>query len=277
MKETLNPVSPEQRPPFIIRNALVSRAIAYVVDYKAGRGFTKDGHKLFRRLLVRVCQGGQVLMSREAPEIYKDASLSIEVDGQENIPSWGPTVFVGNHTRGGPMDSMGQYFEMVKSGYNARSDERDNEVREPFVIVQRGLEKGRIIKFLSGIFYEIASNSLNCEIVAIPRYNESGEIVNGQRLRDNAIQRIVDGGASLWLPQGRHRDPDDLSFPEKKGSGFLGKINERDRHVQIVPVRSIPDSKGNIKIVFGQSVDVGHVVRAGGINYFAQNHIAPLK
>jgi len=277
MKEALNYVSPEQMPPFFIRNTFVSHAIACAVDFKVGRGFTKDGHKLFRKLLVKVCQGGKVSMSREASGIYEGANLSIEAEGQENIPSWGPSLFVGNHTRGGPMDSMGQYFDMVKEIYNTRSDEDNDEIREPFVIVQRGIEKGRIIKFLSGIFYEIASNSLNCEIVAIPRYNESGEIINGQKLRDNAIQRIIDGGASLWLPQGRHRDPEDLNFPEKKGNGFLGKISERDRHVQVVPVRSIPDSQGNIKITFGQSVDVGHIVRSGGINYFAENHIAPLK
>lgn len=277
MKEALNAASVEQRPSVLIRNVLVAHAIAYIADWRLGKGLNSEGHKLLKQLIVKTLGGTKVSIARDVSRIYRGANLTIEVDGQEHIPPFGPTIIIGNHTRGGPMDSMGQFFEMVKVGYNARSDVQDDGVREPFVIIQRGLGKGKTMRYLTGIFYDIVGGSLGCEIVAIPKYNEKGEVVNKQNLSEKAIERIADGGASLWLPQGTHRDPDDLHFPEKKATGFLKKISDKDRHIQLVPVRSIPDSKGNIKIVFGPTVDIDHVVAKGGINYFAQNHIVPLR
>ena len=277
MKEALDAASVDQKQPIFIRNALVAHTIAYIVDRKLGLGLNPNGRKLLKQLVVKACRGEKVSLSKEVPLVYQGANLTIEVDGQEHIPSSGPTIFIGNHTRGGPMDSMGQFFEMAKEGYNARLNVQDEEVREPFVIMQRGLEKGKLIRYFSGIFYEIAGRSLNCEIVAIPRYNKEGEIINGQNLKQNAIQRIVNGGASLWFPQGRHRDPDDLRFPEIKATGFLKRVSDEDQHIQLVPVRSIPDSQGNIKVIFGLAVSISEVVKKGGINYFTQNHIAPLR
>ncbi len=166
---------------------------------------------------------------------------------------------------------------MVKVGENARSSVDNDQVREPFIIVQRGLGKARLMRVLSGVFFDIvAKNSFGCEMVAIPKHDEQGEVVNKQGLNKKFMQRIADGGASLWLPQGREREPDDFSFPEK-ATGFLKIINERDGFTQLVPIRSIPDQQGNIKIVFGTPVDINHVVANGGINYFAQEHIAPLR
>ncbi|OGD98081.1 hypothetical protein A3A49_00415 [Candidatus Curtissbacteria bacterium RIFCSPLOWO2_01_FULL_38_11b] len=282
MKEVLNPVSPEQRPPLIIRNALVAHAIAFVADRILKSGITLEGRELLKNLIIRACHGGRVSISRELPFIYKESELRIEVDGQQFIPSFGSTVFIGNHTRGGPLWNNAQYIEMAKQGYDMRVDVEDEEIREPFVIMQKGLGGWFGKRYATGIFYNLAASALNCEIVSIAKFdrnkhNRDGkEIINHQGLSPTAVQRIIDGGASLWFPQGRHRDPNDFDFPERKANGFLGKVHDRDRHVQLVPLRSIPDSKGNIKIVFGQSVDIGHVVASGGINYFAQKHIVPL-
>ncbi|MEK7559205.1 MAG: hypothetical protein AAB521_02770 [Patescibacteria group bacterium] len=283
MKETLrNPEISEYKPPFIVRNALTAHLIAYGVDLKLGKGLNTDGHKLLRKLIVRACQGGKVSISREASRTYHGADLSIEVDGWQNIPPSGPTMLIGNHTWGGPLQSNGQFIEMAKQGYYARGNVEDENVREPFAIMQRGLDKGPVGKYFTGIFYEIAGNALNCEIVSIPKFGKNEEnkevveVVNHQGLRPIATQRIIDGGAALWLPQGTHREPDDLRFPENKGTGFLRRVYDADRFVQLVPVRSIPDAKGNVKIVFGQAVDLGHVMKNGGINYFSQNHISKL-
>jgi len=284
MVEALRDTGAEQRqrPPFFIRNVLVAHAIAFAAGRMLDDGLTSDGRNLLYKLVVKACRGERVSISRELPFAYQGANLKIEVDGQNNIPSSGPTIIIGNHVRGGPLLSNGQFVETAKQGYDARFDVQEEEIREPFVIMQKGLGGWIGRRYGTGIFYNIAANSLGCEIVAIPRFGKSGdnkefEVVNYQGLRSITIKRIIDGGAALWLPQGTHREPDDLRFPEKKGTGFLTKIYDEDHDVQLVPVRSIPDSHGNVKIVFGPAVSISEVLERGAINYFAQKHIAPLK
>ena len=276
MKETLYSSEAERRPPFIIRNTLVAHGAAYIVDKSIGDGCTPDGHKLLRKLIVKICKGDKISISRDIANVYHRAELSIEVEGQGNIPPAGSTIFIANHTRGGPVNSIGQFFEMSKEAYEARFNVQDEKIREPFIIMQRGLAKGKIIQYFSGILYEIVGRSLNCEVVEIPQYNIDNEIINGQKLRTNAIDRIINGGAALWAPQGTHRDADDLFFPEKKGNGFLQKVCNEDIDVQLVPVRSIPDTQGNVKVFFGPAVELHHIVENGGINYFTQKHLVPL-
>ncbi len=280
MVEDLRNAGAEQRQPSLIRNPLVAHTIAYAIDYwKMGRGLSPDGHRLFRKFLVKACKGERVSISQDMPRVYQGASLSVEIEGQENIPSYGPTILVANHTHGGPMDGIAQFFSMAKEGYDARTDEQDEEVREPFLIMGRGLEKGRLLQFISTKIYENAFGpSLNCEIVAIPQFDEEGEIINGQNLKISTVRRIING-ASLWLPQGTHRASNDLDFPEKS-TEFLKMVNKvasiKDLYIKLVPVRSIPDSQGNIKLIFGPSVESSHIVANGGIKYFVREHLAPL-
>lgn len=265
----------EQKPPALIRNALVAYSIAYVIDRGIGHGLTPDGHKLLKKLAVKLSQGGKISMSQDVHPVYQRADLSIWVNGQEHIPPSGPTVFVGNHTRGGPLHSIGQYFEVAKEGYDGRFNVEDERIREPFLVMQRGLGKGKLVQYFSGVFYELAARSFNAEVVDIPKYDGKGEVVNSQNLGPGATQRVIEGGALLWYPQGTHRHPDNLQFPQK-ANGFLNKISDRDHFVQLVPVRAIPDEQGNISIKFGPSVDIGDVVKKGGIDYFTQKHLAPL-
>ena len=275
MKETLNSGENNKRPPFIFRNPLVAHGTAYIVDKSIGDGCTPEGHQLLRKIVVRICKGDEISISHDIPDVYHGADLQIEVEGQKNIPSSGPTIFIANHTRGGPMNSMGQFFEIIKEAYLARFNVVDEKVREPFIIIQKGLAKGKIIQYFTGIFYEIAGHSLNCEVVEIPRYNDK-EIINGQKLKACAIDRITNGGAALWAPQGTHRDARDLCFPEKKGNGFLNRVYSEDRNVQLVPVRLIPDLQGNVKIFFGPVIVLQHIIENGGINYFTEKHLDPL-
>ena len=276
MREALRNTGAEQSPPFLIRNVLVAHAIAFATDRIMREGLSPDGRRLLKQFVVKAWMGTKVSIAKDISRLNQESSLRIEVEGQEHIPSSGPTIFVANHTYGGPLNNIGQFFEMVKEGENARFDVDNDQVREPFIIIQRGIGKARLMRSLSGVFYDIVGNSFGCEIVAIPKHDEQGEVVNKQNLGKKAIQRIADGGASLWLPQGRESEAWDFRFPEK-ATGFLKRINEGDCSTQLVPVRSIPDSHGNIKVVFGPAVDVNHVVSNGGINYFTQKHIAPLR
>lgn len=150
----------ERKPPFFIANTLVAHSVAYVIDRTVGNGLTPDGHKLLKKLVVKLCRGGKISMSQDVPPVYQGASLAIHVKGQEHIPSSGPTIFIGNHTRGGPLNSIGQYFEVAKEGYDGRSGVKDEQVREPFLIMQRGLGKRKLVQYLSGVFYDLAAGSL---------------------------------------------------------------------------------------------------------------------
>ncbi|MBI2031057.1 MAG: hypothetical protein HYT08_00390 [Candidatus Levybacteria bacterium] len=243
MKETLKETPQEKKHSFLVRNALVALGIAFVTDRVLREGLNPEGRKLVRQIIVKAWTGSKVSVAREVAKLNQESKLSIHIDGQKHIPASGPTILITNHTHGGPLNNLGQYFEMVKEGYDARRQVVDDYEREPFIIVQRGLGKVKPVRILSGLFYDIVGGAFNCEIVEIPKYNEKGDIINSQNLRPAAIRRVVDGGASLWLPQGRERDPEDFEFPEK-ATGFLRKINYEDRFVQLVPVRSIPDKVG---------------------------------
>ena len=284
MAEVLRNTGAEQkpRPSFLTRNALIAHFIAFGARRILDDGLTSDGRDLLYKLIVRACRGERVSIGRELPHVYQGANFKIEVDGQDNIPPSGPTVIIGNHVRGGPLVSNGQFIETARQGYDARFDVGEEEIREPFVIMQKGLGGWIGKRYATSIFYNIAANSLDCEIVALPRFgkgkdNKEFEVVNNQKLRSIAFQRIAAGGAALWLPQGAHRDPDDFRFPEGKGTGFLTKIYDEVPDAQLVPVRSIPDSNGHVKIVFGPAVSIAEVLERGAINYFAQEHIKPLK
>lgn len=276
MREVLKDTGVDQKPSFLVRNVLMAHAIAFATDRIMREGLSPDGRRLLRQFVVKAWMGSRVSVAKDISRLNQESSLGIEVKGEEHIPPSGPTILVANHTYGGPLNNLGQFFEMVKVGENARVGVDNDQAREPFVIVQRGLGKAKLMRVLSGVFYDIIGTSFGWEFVGIPKYDESGEIINGQNLRPAAIERIIDGGASLWLPQGREREADDFRFPEK-ATGFLRKINEEDRFTQLVPVRSIPDEQRNVKIIFGPAVDINHVVANGGINYFAEKHIAPLR
>src|SRR3990167_11452149 len=209
MVEALRDTGAEQRqrPPFFIRNVLVAHAIAFAAGRMLDDGLTSDGRNLLYKLVVKACRGERVSIGRELPHVYQGANFKIEVDGQNNIPSSGPTVIIGNHVRGGPLVSNGRFLETAKQGYDARFDVQEEEIREPFVIMQKGLGGWIGRRYGTGIFYNIAANSLDCEIVAIPRFGKykdkkEFEVINNQRLRSITFQRIAAGGAALWLPPG---------------------------------------------------------------------------
>jgi len=276
VKEFINTGSSELKAPFLFRNSIGAHIVSRIVDRAIGEDCTPEGRKLLRNLIVNMCQGKSVSISREASKVYEGARNSLEVMGSENIPNYGPTILVANHTRGGPLNSIGQFLEIAKYAYFARHGVDNEKIREPFFIMQRGLSKGKIVEFFSGKLYEIAGHSLRSEVVDIPRFNNSNEIINGQKIHSNAISRIVAGGCALWTPQGKHRSANDFYFPEQKGNGFLRRINNIDGNVALVPVKCVPETSDNLEIYFGKPVILGEVLENGGINYFAQKHLCLL-
>ncbi len=274
----------EQKPSFLqrtmLRNVALAIGVAFVVDKAVlGPSLRPEGRKLLRRLVVRTWKGERVSIAKEVSGLLDYCELSINVTGEQNIPPSGPTIFVTNHTYA-PLRNVGQFFRMAQTGYEARSGVADDYVREPYLIVQRGLSR-RFIGRASAVFYDnVAGGSLGCEIVEIAKYkkSENGEtdiIINHQGLKESAIQRIAAGGASIWMPQGREKEPEDFNFPER--NGYLRRIVKAEPYVQVVPVCQIPDTSGNVKLIYGPADDVKSVLAHGGIQEFALTHIAPLR
>jgi len=190
-----------------------------------------------------------------------------------------------NHVRGGPLYDMGQFFEIAKIVYDQRTAEENEFIREPYAIVQRGLNykiKTRGVELpipfcnqLSGQFYELCGKSLGWEVVLPPKFNKDGQIVNKQNLPQSAIERLENGGAMIWCPQGKHTT--NLEFPEK-ACNLLSRLNDKD--IQVVPLKVIPQGQGVLFLVFGKPVHIRDLPVVDGrvdIKAFVQNHIAPLK
>lgn len=219
------------------------------------------------------------------PLIYKDSQFTFTSEGEEHIPSSGTTLFIGNHTRSGPLAGMGQYFEASKIAYERRTGVEDNTKKEPKVIAQKGLT--RVIKLPGGAryvwtlplteqFYELAADSLNWIVISAPKFDKNGQITNRQNLPQQVVDDFLDGQALFWYPQGKHMETRDLAMPEK-GTGFLTKLKDED--VTIVPVRFIPESEV-FRIHFGKPVHIQDLPPNGNgqldINHFSRNHLEPL-
>lgn len=275
MVEKLRPGDPEKKPPLWIRNPAVAHLAAMLIDWRIGDGLTEEGHRLLKDIIVRAMSGKRVSAAIEVPRIFEGAKLEIHIDGQEHIP-FGPTILIGNHIDGGPLRGLGQYFAVVSAGRDARFTVDDDSKRDPFLIAQRGLGK-KGLEFLSGAFYEVVvGDSFGFEIVAIPRHDRNGQILNRQGISTRALRRLAGGGAAVLYPQGRFRDPEDFDFPDKTNK-FLTAASHMNESTQLVPTRSRCDPGGNMRITFGEPVETGEVLANGGINYFAEKHLAPLK
>src|SRR3990167_1596107 len=218
----------------------------YIADKLLGEGLTEEGHEKLKKLIQKMLKREQIQVNREVPQIYADCEFKFYFEGQGNIPKSQATLFIGNHTRSGPLFGMAQYFETARIVYEERTDAGDELLREPVAIAQRGLTKvvrlpgGR--KFMwtipfTGQFYDMAAEALNWVTVDPPKFDSNGQIVNPQRLPRRVTEDLIAGGAVLWFPQGTHRDPGNLVMPEKS-EGFLTKLKGQD--VKLVAMRFLP-------------------------------------
>src|SRR3989338_8743889 len=205
-REYRMPSSGEVRPTNLIR-VIPHPLTVYIADKFLGEGLTEEGHKKLKNLVKKMLEREKVQASREVPQIYQDCGFEFKIEGAENIPKSGSTLFVGNHTRSGPLSGMAQYFETARIVYEERTDVGDELLREPVAIAQRGLTKvtklpgGR--KFVWTIpftpqFYDMAAEALNWVTVDTPRFDANGQIVNRQRLPGRVAENLIAGGAVLW-------------------------------------------------------------------------------
>lgn len=254
-----------------------AEAAARILDLQLGAELSREGHDHLRSLVRKIIYGDKVWASQEMPLILTGSKFEVETFGQENIPSSGSTLFIGNHVRGKSFGGMDYFFTAVSTAYEARSGVADRHVREPYVIMQRGLGKANpLVRYLSGEFYERAAKTFDWEVVLIPRFDSEGQVVNHQRLPHSAIRRLIEGGAMFWYPQGKHTESDNqLNFPDKANS-FLQRLREsvRGQNIQVVPlqVSSYPDRA--ITLHFGHPIPISQTT---DINDFAQSHIVPLR
>src|SRR3990167_1800926 len=256
----------------------------YIADKFLGEGLTEEGHKKLKKLVKKMLKGEKVQASREFPQIYRDCEFEFNFEDRENIPTSGATLFVGNHTRSGPLFGMGQYFETARIVYEERTDVGDDRLREPVAIAQRGLT--RVVKLpgvrkfmwtipFTGQFYDMAVEALNWVTVDPPRFDSSGQIVNRQRLPKRVAEDLIAGGAVLWFPQGKHEEPGNLAMP-KKSEGFLIKLKDDD--VKLVAMKFMP-AKKSLSIFFSDAVHIQDIPQSEGqidMAAFVARYLEPL-
>lgn len=268
----------------ILRKIIPHKITIALADKFMGEGLTDEGHSKLKTIVSRILKEEKIQASQDVPPAYVDSQFRFEHDGEENIPNKGTTLFIGNHTKSGPLAGIGQYFEASKIAHDARVDVEDNGKREPRVIAQKGLNK--TIKFPGGnrvsvmvplteSFYELAAKSLDWVVVSVPKFDKNGQITNRQNLPPGVIENLLRGEALFWFPQGKHKEGHDLVMPEK-GSGFLNKLKDED--VNIVPTRFMPGNP--FKIRFGQSVHIQDIPKDENgqldVNAFSRNYLVPL-
>src|SRR4030042_42040 len=256
----------------------------HIADKILGEGLSQKGHKKLKYLIQRVLRREQIQVSREVPQIYKDHPFEFYCEGQGNIPRSQATLFIGNHTEGGPLSGMAQYSETSRVVYEERTDVCDERLREPVAIAQRGLTKvvrllgGR--KFIwtipfTGQFYDMAAAAFNWIVVDPPRFDSNGQIVNKQRLPRQVTENLIAGGALLWFPQGKHENANYLTMPQKS-SGLLTRLKDED--VRLVAMRFVP-GKNSLSMFFSDAVHIQDLVQKEGrvdMDDFVSRYLKPL-
>ena len=279
------PSSGEVRPTNLIR-VIPHPLTVYIADKFLGEGLTEEGHKKLKNLVKKMLEREKVQASREVPQIYQDCGFEFKIEGAENIPKSGSTLFIGNHTRSGPLAGMAQYFETTQIVHDERTQVYDEHLREPVAIAQRGLTKirrlpgGRKLVFtvpFTPQFYDMAAEALNWVTVDIGRFDSSGQIVNWQRLPRRVTEDLIAGGAVLWFPQGKHEEPSNLAMPEKS-EGLLTKLKDKD--VKLVAMRFVPaDKLPSMSIFFSDAVHIQAIPQPEGrvdMAAFVARYLEPL-
>lgn len=258
-----------QKSTFIIRRVIPHLLTIYMADKLLGEGLTEKGHKKLKIVIKKFLLREHVQSSSEVPQVYEDSEFLFMTEGDENIPTGGATLLIGNHTRSGPLYGMGQYFEVSRAVYKKRINVKNEILREPRAIAQRGLTKA--IKFPGGSkfiwnlpftdqFYDLAAECLNWVTVSPPRFDTNEQITNKQYLPKEVIDYLLSGGALLWFPQGKHQDANYLTMPEKS-IGLLTKLKDED--VNLVAIRFIPGSN-SLRIIFSEAVHIQDVPQEDG-------------
>jgi hypothetical protein len=270
--------APETRDKKLAIQYLPPSFVANIAVCLVGKGLAPEERKLLKSKVERILGGEKLVASMEGPPIYESHRSRMICEGGENIPTSGAILVIGNHTRGGPLRDMAQFFEVAKVVHDGRTAVEDESVREPYVIMQKGPKVPiPVISRLSGQFFELVARSLDWVCVAPPKFDGNGKIIETQRLPISASRRLLNGGAMILYPQGQHTDH--LDFPEKAGD-FLVLLRRKRKDVQLVPLRVMRRDPDLMYFLFGKPVHVQDLPTTDGnsvdINKFVQAHIAPL-
>src|SRR3989344_8100660 len=101
-REYRMPSSGEVRPTNLIR-VIPHPLTVYIADKFLGEGLTPESHKKLKNLVQKMLKREKIQASLEMPPIYQDCRFEFYFEGRENIPKSQATLFIGNHTRSGPL------------------------------------------------------------------------------------------------------------------------------------------------------------------------------
>lgn len=260
---------------------LVPRRLAIAAGVKVfGGGLTPDGREALAKGLEKILRKEHITPGEDIHPTYKDA-VEFQIEGEENIPRSGATLFIGNHDTHPLLGRMVQFVEGARVVHNARVDVEDSVTREPRIIMQRGIRKK--VKLLgiglgthtvpfSEAFYFMAAKAANFVVVDRPIPDENGQIVNKQNMPIGLAEEIASGQALFIYPQGKYEAG--LKMPDK--SGFVAKLRSFD--VNVVPV--LFERGDPFRIAFGEPVHIQDLplneTGEPNLNRFAQEHLMPL-
>lgn len=271
---------------YILENPIFWPAIEKTVSYLMSVGWNPTPQEIGRlQLVVRKFLKGEPTPAKYIGRCFESLRSQVTVIGVENIPKSGSTIFIGNHPPGGPLHGMWSYFMTADIAYDARDEEVDRNIREPYVIVQEGLTKDLMLPFFeekriivpgSAWFYGRLAKSTRWGLVAVPEFDKNGQIINDQKGSPDILRRLFRNGAMIIYPQGTYRK-DDI-FPERAGK-MLTILKEKN--IQLVPVMAIVKSYAEQYLIFGKSVHIKDLGTCGDgsidINEnFVIPHLKPL-
>lgn len=232
---------------------LPRKPLAQFIASKISDDLSVEGKQALQNVIGRVLGGEPVQVSQEAGLVLQDSKSHINIFGADNIPTSGPALFIGNHVKGGPLDGMGQFFEMARVVYERMGV-------EPFLVMQRGLTGWNPFKrFFSGQVYTLAGRSFKNEVVDPPKIKK-GQITNNQQLSPRAIKRVVRGEPMFLFPQGQNCEPGNFHFPDKTDELFalLSKL-DRQHKLQVIGVASTPMGP-DLDIYFGRACYLSEII-----------------
>ncbi len=264
---------------------LVPKRLAIAAGVKVfGGGLTPEGTQALAIGLGKILRREPINPGDDIYPVYQDA-IAFQIEGEENIPRSGATLFIGNHDTHPLLASMVQFIEGARIVNNARVDVQDSVMRESRIIMQRGIRtKVKLLGLSLGThtvpfseaFYFMGANSLNFVIVDRPKHDEAEQVVNKQHMPKGLAEEIVAGQALFIYPQGKKGSG--LNMPDK--SGFIAKMRKFD--VNVVGVLFERGEPGDpFRIAFGKPTHIQDLLvnEAGepNLNHFAQQHLAPLQ
>lgn len=291
-------------------------ACAVFATIGLGGGLSIKGRREFGHLIYQIASGGHIQVSQVTEKIFGGSKYRDEIIGRENIPTRGATLAIAvPHISAGSLRGIGKYAELCAAIYQARVDEKNEYVREPFMIMGdgvkisdlafpfigkrlskwiirgllafRGMSEANLQALIEDL-YASGGYSFDWERATTPQFNEQRDIEGNQGADVFGIAgRLAIGGAGISFPQGENCPEDDFSVPQK-ASRSIKVLQYRysrscpastsPKKLQVLPVRCMATNKRRVKIHIGEAMPIEEIIDKGKINLedFAAQYIKPL-